>query len=194
MSSQRKSRRQAPSVNINETNTHPTAPKRRQVPSNISENIAPPTVALAPETDGHDLSHDDDDCILMVEEVETIDLCNLSQDLLRQFRNPVHNEVIVVQDSPVTRQTSAKRAAKSPNEVAGQLSLEAKPDDNANSVEINCPICLESVFKRDPVSTVCGHVFCKHCITESLKIVKKCPMCKRSLSAKNSYHDIFLGA
>uniref|UniRef100_A0A8D3C4A1 RING-type domain-containing protein n=1 Tax=Scophthalmus maximus TaxID=52904 RepID=A0A8D3C4A1_SCOMX len=41
-----------------------------------------------------------------------------------------------------------------------------------------CAICLD-VF-TDPVSTPCGHNFCKHCITThwDMTVPSQCPMCK----------------
>ncbi|CAI2371864.1 unnamed protein product [Moneuplotes crassus] len=40
-------------------------------------------------------------------------------------------------------------------------------DDN-----LVCPICLDLLF--EPVCTMCGHTFCKACLTEDFK---KCPLC-----------------
>ncbi|XP_070834018.1 E3 ubiquitin-protein ligase TRIM39-like isoform X1 [Chaetodon trifascialis] len=47
-----------------------------------------------------------------------------------------------------------------------------------------CSICLD-VF-TDPVTTPCGHNFCKHCITEHWNISDQylCPMCKKVFKTK----------
>lgn len=47
-----------------------------------------------------------------------------------------------------------------------------------------CSICLD-VFK-DPVSTPCGHNFCKNCITEhlNLDVPLQCPICRRMFYPK----------
>uniref|UniRef100_A0A8C6WLX9 Uncharacterized protein n=1 Tax=Neogobius melanostomus TaxID=47308 RepID=A0A8C6WLX9_9GOBI len=47
-----------------------------------------------------------------------------------------------------------------------------------------CSICLE-VFS-EPVSTPCGHNFCKRCISQTwdTKAVCKCPLCNRSFSIR----------
>uniref|UniRef100_A0A286XBJ4 RING-type E3 ubiquitin transferase n=1 Tax=Cavia porcellus TaxID=10141 RepID=A0A286XBJ4_CAVPO len=48
--------------------------------------------------------------------------------------------------------------------------------------EVTCPICLE--LMTEPVSTDCGHTFCKPCITSSYestereKGVSQCPVCR----------------
>lgn len=70
-------------------------------------------------------------------------------------------------------------------------------DDSLNAsqlsaIKINCPICLESVKERDPISTMCGHVFCKACIQAAMLTVKKCPMCKKNLPAKNPFIHLFI--
>lgn len=35
-----------------------------------------------------------------------------------------------------------------------------------SSLPLKCPICLDSAIKREPMSTHCGHVFCKICIEQ----------------------------
>ncbi|XP_054460712.1 E3 ubiquitin-protein ligase TRIM39-like isoform X2 [Anoplopoma fimbria] len=51
-----------------------------------------------------------------------------------------------------------------------------------------CSICLD-VF-TDPVSTSCGHNFCKNCITEHWKTSNRCqcPMCKKVFKRKPELH------
>lgn len=41
---------------------------------------------------------------------------------------------------------------------------------------LNCSICMD-VFK-DPVTTVCGHSFCKGCLDTYQKLSSMCPLCK----------------
>ncbi|KAF3688190.1 E3 ubiquitin-protein ligase TRIM39 [Channa argus] len=51
-----------------------------------------------------------------------------------------------------------------------------------------CSICLD-VF-TDPVSTPCGHNFCKNCITQHWDINDRCqcPMCKESFTTRPDVH------
>lgn len=93
--------------------------------------------------------------------------------------------------SPVTPATAKTSTPKPP--AARALSL----DDSFNAsqlsaIKINCPICLESVKEREPISTMCGHVFCKACIQAAMVTVKKCPMCKKNLPAKNPFIHLFI--
>lgn len=140
---------------------------------------------------------EDDDCILIPQIIETIDLCNMTLPNLEIRQNAFDpKEVIEIQDSPSieAHPTTAKNAEYPPrksltDDVKSQLAFEGP-----KAIEIDCPICLELIHKREPVSTICGHLFCKKCLQVALKITKKCPICKRGLTAKSSYHDIFLGS
>ena len=134
----------------------------------------------------------DDDCILIPENIETVDLCNLSQQqIVTNFFPPYDaNEVIEIAESPVVKKSKAGNSSgKSLADTKSRLSYD---DGHSKGLEINCPVCLESVVKRFPVSTVCGHLFCKICIEGVLTVSKECPICKRSLSLKNAFHSIFL--
>lgn len=44
---------------------------------------------------------------------------------------------------------------------------------------VSCPICIEEL--RDPVVTMCGHLFCNRCIRRWLRRSKTCPTCSSSL-------------
>lgn len=52
----------------------------------------------------------------------------------------------------------------------------------------SCPICMSSLI--DACSTICGHVFCQACIKQALQSQKKCPTCRRKLTA-NNFHRVF---
>lgn len=71
------------------------------------------------------------------------------------------------------------------------VSDSVKDLDNAPSAGFDCSICLESV--RDPVVTLCGHLFCWPCIYKWLhfqstttenpdEVQQQCPVCKAEVS------------
>ncbi|KAL4191967.1 hypothetical protein AMTRI_Chr06g169970 [Amborella trichopoda] len=56
-------------------------------------------------------------------------------------------------------------------------------------VKLTCAICMDTM--KEETSTVCGHLFCKPCITSAIQAQKKCPQCRRKLS-NNNIHRIYL--
>ncbi|KNE57731.1 hypothetical protein AMAG_04589 [Allomyces macrogynus ATCC 38327] len=52
-----------------------------------------------------------------------------------------------------------------------------------------CAVCMDAY--THPVSTMCGHIFCRACLEVSLKRTKACPICRTTVK-KNGYHPIFL--
>ncbi|XP_077250199.1 uncharacterized protein LOC143889752 isoform X2 [Tasmannia lanceolata] len=56
-------------------------------------------------------------------------------------------------------------------------------------VKLRCSICMDTM--KEETSTVCGHVFCKPCISNAIRVQKKCPTCREKLSLTN-IHRIYL--
>ncbi|EFA03049.2 uncharacterized protein LOC103314631 [Tribolium castaneum] len=71
-----------------------------------------------------------------------------------------------------------------------------KPEPEVQKVESpkvtvgSCPICLEALSERPAAVTVCGHIFCKECITQTAKAMKKCPTCRKAITVKK-IHPIY---
>lgn len=86
--------------------------------------------------------------------------------------------------------STSKQAPKTSTPTRS-LNFDDTLDLSQSTIKLSCPICLESVKGRNPVSTMCGHIFCKNCIVLSMRSAKKCPMCKRNLPNKNPFIDIF---
>ncbi|KAI8811935.1 hypothetical protein BJ742DRAFT_106915 [Cladochytrium replicatum] len=56
-----------------------------------------------------------------------------------------------------------------------------------------CAICLgKPGEKTQLVSTTCGHVYCESCLKDAMKVQKKCPTCRKSLSSKNAVIRLYL--
>uniref|UniRef100_A0A667XA80 RING-type domain-containing protein n=1 Tax=Myripristis murdjan TaxID=586833 RepID=A0A667XA80_9TELE len=55
----------------------------------------------------------------------------------------------------------------------------------AKNSDLTCSICL-TIF-TDPVSLLCGHSFCKECITISLSKKDQCPQCRTTVPIEEKY-------
>ncbi|KIM26750.1 hypothetical protein M408DRAFT_25036 [Serendipita vermifera MAFF 305830] len=60
---------------------------------------------------------------------------------------------------------------------------------NGSSLVVTCPLCLGDTVAL--TSTLCGHVFCKECITAAIRHKPECPVC-RAFTHIRSLHPIFL--
>ncbi|XP_053674264.1 uncharacterized protein LOC128724566 [Anopheles nili] len=70
--------------------------------------------------------------------------------------------------------------------------IESPQDESQQStVVLSCPICFESLASRPALSTFCGHIFCKQCLTYSLHMKKKCPLCKKAITKPYQTHPIY---
>ncbi|KAK4615695.1 hypothetical protein CLAFUW4_10010 [Fulvia fulva] len=67
--------------------------------------------------------------------------------------------------------------------------LSMKDESGSQSEPKTCIICTNTF--ENGVMTVCGHQYCKECITHWHKSHKSCPMCKRKIS-HNDMHPITL--
>jgi len=83
-------------------------------------------------------------------------------------------------------ETLAQKLATS--EAKHRYLLHLKETD-AKEEQRMCVIC-QSIFSTG-VLTICGHAFCKECITLWYRAHRTCPMCKRQLKPEN-LHDITL--
>mgnify|MGYP003297681957 CR=1 FL=1 len=45
--------------------------------------------------------------------------------------------------------------------------------------EYECLICMDLLI--EPITTLCGHTFCRFCLTEYLKNNKNCPLCRKAI-------------
>ncbi|GME65506.1 Zinc finger RING-type protein [Neofusicoccum parvum] len=50
----------------------------------------------------------------------------------------------------------------------------------ATHKELDCHVCYNLLL--EPVTTACGHTFCRKCLTRALDHTLHCPVCRRSLS------------
>lgn len=162
-------------------------PSHFQVTESIDLNGGPANFAIG---EAEVVDDEDDDVILIPQVIETIDLCTQSQSLpIRVHHAAEDSEVIVISDSPMvsnrrprnhgpirqsrrsprqstpymnTRSTSSSSKASTSSTTAKAMSPDNSRDDVATQkISFDCPICLDSIVGKEPVSTVCGHLFCK---------------------------------
>ncbi|KAH8288703.1 hypothetical protein KR054_008149, partial [Drosophila jambulina] len=57
-------------------------------------------------------------------------------------------------------------------------------DQSQGEESYKCPVCLENVRRREPVTTKCGHVFCKDCLVAAIDSVHKCPLCNKKMTQR----------
>jgi len=71
------------------------------------------------------------------------------------------------------------------------------PSTPPSSLSLFCPVCLDTfeMIKaegtRRITATKCGHLFCNHCIENSIKNHGNCPTCREKLT-KRSVRPIFI--
>ncbi|KAI9012302.1 hypothetical protein DFJ74DRAFT_645466 [Hyaloraphidium curvatum] len=102
---------------------------------------------------------------------------------------------------PVAAPAPARTASVPPPRVSenllAQIQALAAEEKAANRVELRCAICLSLPSEGTQLSsTVCGHIFCEDCIKGALTAKgaagKKCPVCRKSIAAKNAVHRLYL--
>ncbi|KAH8517644.1 hypothetical protein H0E87_005535 [Populus deltoides] len=97
----------------------------------------------------------------------------------------------------VGRFTHNKRRRVPPNQtiincdlyinLEGGSSSSSSKRENAQTLPpkeptFNCPICLCPLVEE--MSTKCGHIFCKTCISDAIKRQAKCPTCRKRVTTK----------
>nr|XP_016935957.2 uncharacterized protein LOC108014373 [Drosophila suzukii] len=145
--------------------------------------------------------------------VEVIDLSHLEfVPPIRSARNRAPDAVIDLctpdgarrrlethtNDSPTIhnrRPVLARRIENSPvvdlDDVSPPKRAHRDPELSQREDAYKCPVCMEGVRDREPVSTKCGHVFCRECIQTAISSTHKCPMCNKKLTARQ-YNRIYL--
>ncbi|XP_058447489.1 uncharacterized protein LOC131427923 [Malaya genurostris] len=156
------------------------------------------------------ISLETDDCIIVPQEIPTIDLCTSSYGMdvdvfSRRNRRRLGSSVPVVEsitlddtviDTQVPLGAAGSNLFSNGNEIATkQISSEidlnsTRSSDAGLPCAVNCPICFDPIYKKGASSTICGHLFCHTCINHEIKLRKMCPLCKRKLM-RSQVHRIY---
>ncbi|XP_014490879.1 E3 ubiquitin-protein ligase RNF4-like [Vigna radiata var. radiata] len=63
------------------------------------------------------------------------------------------------------------------------------PEPPKKPPALDCPICMAAF--EEPMSTRCGHIFCRGCINPAIAAQGKCPTCRKKVT-KNQLIRVFL--
>ncbi|EDV47960.2 E3 ubiquitin-protein ligase complex slx8-rfp subunit slx8 isoform X3 [Drosophila erecta] len=116
-----------------------------------------------------------------------IDLCTPDRPTSRPLNLPSNDSFTIPNRRRVSVQSTENSpvvdldAVSPPKRVSREVNLSQKEDS------YKCPVCMDSVTKREPVSTKCGHVFCRECIQTAISATHKCPMCNKKLTARQFF-------
>mmetsp|Transcript_40993 Transcript_40993/g.103087 ORF Transcript_40993/g.103087 Transcript_40993/m.103087 type:complete len:180 (+) Transcript_40993:141-680(+) len=115
---------------------------------------------------------------------EVIDLTSESPEAVA--RDAGDEEVVFVSARQPAKRRRLLPAVKTPGSKGGVVPQLPTPPPNHS---YKCPVCLETC--RSMTSTTCGHVFCEECIRMAIRTQKKCPTCRKNLTARQ-LHRIYL--
>ncbi|NWV76864.1 RNF4 ligase, partial [Dasyornis broadbenti] len=80
--------------------------------------------------------------------------------------------------------------------VTDKVSVQRLISDRVTTGAIRCPICMDFYPQivrsgRLILSTLCGHIFCSHCLPVALQTASFCPTCRTELTP-GQYHPIYI--
>lgn len=145
---------------------HASAPHGSQVGSSV-----PSRISILPLIDQG--AADDDVIMSSASEFEQ---ARRKNNLRRKRRRTLDSEGQSTGSSP--KNLSKHKRGPSNLEIENAWSAQQK------KLEFTCPVCLGPIVQE--MSTKCGHVFCKECITQSIATQGKCPVCRTKIRIKDS--------
>ncbi|KAH9109099.1 hypothetical protein LEN26_000401 [Aphanomyces euteiches] len=115
------------------------------------------------------------------------DLDDFERDLIAQLcaAKSDAKEVEIQQEGSFNCTRTVECPAAAAEAAAARAASEPKEDCG---IRLDCSICLEKV--KVPTATTCGHIYCRCCIIEALRVQKKCPLCSTKISFRN-IHPIY---
>ncbi|BBN10346.1 E3 ubiquitin-protein ligase RNF4 [Marchantia polymorpha subsp. ruderalis] len=100
---------------------------------------------------------------------------------------PSNDDCVLITETLAPQVSKRKRVPTLPAGANEQASQEP-----VKELRLTCPICMDVM--REETSTVCGHIFCRACISGAIATQQKCPTCRRKLSSNKCTHRIYLSA
>lgn len=86
------------------------------------------------------------------------------------------------QDTTVSedgRNKHKKQGETTKRDAMFSFSYGAVPEELIDASDFECSLCMRLFFQ--PVTTPCGHTFCRNCLERCLDHTPQCPLCKESL-------------
>uniref|UniRef100_A0AAZ3SQ15 RING-type domain-containing protein n=1 Tax=Oncorhynchus tshawytscha TaxID=74940 RepID=A0AAZ3SQ15_ONCTS len=138
---------------------------------------------------------------------ETIDVLESSRTESEEVVDLTNNDsVVVVDEGPHGRREADSESyvlsSDEEEDTNGGLSaddlssLQASSRARSTPGTVSCPVCMDAYAEiiesgRLVVSTKCGHLFCSHCLRDSLLRSHTCPTCRKKLTHKQC-HPIYI--
>uniref|UniRef100_A0A8C7PAB4 Ring finger protein 4 n=1 Tax=Oncorhynchus mykiss TaxID=8022 RepID=A0A8C7PAB4_ONCMY len=138
-------------------------------------------------------------------EEEVVDLtCEGSELTVVDLTN--NDSVVVVDEGPHGRREADSESyvlsSDEEEDTKGGLSadllssLQASSRARSTPGTVSCPVCMDAYAEiiesgRLVVSTKCGHLFCSHCLRDSLLRSHTCPTCRKKLTHKQC-HPVYI--
>jgi hypothetical protein len=82
--------------------------------------------------------------------------------------------------------TGGKSKLHTAKEIEAQYSKSQDTGQSIDASDFECSLCIRVFYQ--PVTTPCGHVFCKQCLFSSLKYSAHCPLCRHKLETSPVQH------
>jgi len=112
------------------------------------------------------------------------------QNVLRSRRQPLpdfSHENREEEEAQLIIECISQSIENRENDIANSIPLQ---DEGAgvivplDSTDFECALCYRLFYK--PVTTACGHTYCKECINTSLNYSPNCPICRRKIPTKHN--------
>ncbi|XP_017130600.1 E3 ubiquitin-protein ligase RNF4-like [Drosophila elegans] len=113
-----------------------------------------------------------------------IDLCTPDRPISRPLNFPSDDSYTGPRRRRTFAQSSASSQVVDVEDVSPPKRIQPDPNVSQKEDSYKCPVCMDSVIKREPVATKCGHVFCRECIQTAISATHKCPMCNKKLTIR----------
>ncbi|XP_051239617.1 LON peptidase N-terminal domain and ring finger 1, like [Dicentrarchus labrax] len=98
--------------------------------------------------------------------------------LLKRKLSVSDTESCVV-DSGSSKHKKQGMTKGSKQQAAKAKTCRSVPKDLLDPIDLECSLCMRLFY--EPVTTQCGHTFCKNCLERCLDHTPQCPLCKESL-------------